>query len=547
MNKTKSTLLFSTLVSLSIIVQGQTLVTSTGLTATQYVQNILLGPGVIASNITFTGYSNALGQFSVSGLPNTLGLDSGLVLTGGTVINTDINGPGPHGPNSSGSSGFDNGAAGDADLNLLGGGTGSFNAAILEFDFIPSSDTVKFDYVFGSEEYMEYVDLGVSDAFGFFLSGPGISGPYTNSAINIALVPGTNTPITIDSLNQFDHGTYYVNNETPPGTLLQYDGHTTVLTAVGIVQCNQQYHIKIAICDQGDGIYDSGVFLKANSFSSNGLQISGGTLINDSLTTDSIFTEGCQQALYIFSRPDSNGVDTIFFYTGGTATEGTDYTDVPAFIVIGQGMFADSIVITAFDDPFAEPMETVTIFILYDNPCGTDTIQKTLYLQDYQKMVAVMGGDTTLCPGMGGPPVLDPIVTGGFGGYHYLWYPTADTTDTLQALMGITTVFYVNIEDDCGKAITSAPVTIVVQCPIIIPNVITANDDGMNDVFIIQNIDQYPENEVWFYNRWGVLLHHAQPYANDWKPSLNDGVYFYLVDDKVNDVWRGFFTVFLGP
>jgi gliding motility-associated-like protein len=547
MNKIKSTFIFAVIFSVFPVIKAQTLVTSSGLTATQYVQNILLGPGVTASGITFSGYANAIGKFSVVG-PNALGIDSGLVLTTGTVLNTDINGPGPHGPNNSGNSGFDNFGGSDADLNLLGGGTGSFNAAVLEFDFTPSSDTIKFDFAFGSEEYMEFVDLGVSDAFGFFLSGPGIAGPYSNGAINIALVPGTNTPITIDSLNAGDHGAYYVDNETPPGQLLQYDGFTTVLTAIGAVQCNQTYHIKIAITDMGDGVWDSGVFLKAGSFSSNGgLEITGGALINDSLTTDSIFTEGCQQAVYIFSRPDSNGVDTIFFHTGGTATEGTDYTDVPDFIVIGQGDFADSIVISAFDDPFAETIETVTIFITYDNPCGIDTIEKTLYLRDYQKMVAIMGGDTVICPGLGSFPVLDPVVTGGFGGYHYLWYPTQDTTDTLVAALGQTTVFYVNIEDDCGKTITSAPVTIVKQCPVIIPNVITANDDGTNDVFFIQNIGDYPENEVWFFNRWGTELHYQKHYANDWKPDVTDGVYFYVVDTKVGEPFRGFFSVFANP
>jgi len=546
MNRIKYSIITATFLIAASSVKAQTLVTSSGLTAAQYVQNILLGPGVTASNITFTGYANAIGKFSVSGLPNTLGMDSGLVLTTGTVLATDINGPGPQGPNNSGSSGFSNTGGSDPDLALLGGNP-SYNAAVLEFDFIPTSDTVSFDFAFGSEEYMEYVDLGVSDAFGFFVSGPGISGPYTNSAINIALVPGTNTPITIDSLNQFDHGAYYVNNETPPGNLLQYDGYTTVLTALAVVQCNQTYHIKIAISDIGDGVWDSGVFLKAGSFSSNGLQIAGGTLVGDSLSSDSIFTEGCQQAIYIFSRPDSNGVDTIFFFTGGTATDSIDYTDVPDFIIIDQGEFADTIIISAFDDPFNEPIETVTLFITFNNPCGTDTVEKTLYLQDYQKMVAVMGGDTTLCPGGGNTPVLDPIVTGGFGGYHYLWYPTADTTDTLQANLGQTTVFYVNIEDDCGKTVTSAPVTIVVQCPIIIPNVITANDDGTNDIFIIQNIDDYPENEVWFFDRWGVLMHYAKHYQNDWKPRVTDGVYYYVVDDKVNDPWKGFFQVFANP
>src|SRR5688500_13215004 len=211
MNRFKYSLIVALLFATAALGKAQTLVTTSGLTPTQYVQNVLLGPGVLASNITFTGSPNAIGKFIVSGLPNTLGMDSGLVLTTGSVLNTD---PAfPHGPNNSGSNGFDNGAGADPDLNVLGGMTGSFNAAILEFDFIPTSDTVTFDFAFGSEEYMEFVDAGVSDAFGFFLSGPGILGPYTNNAINIALVPGTSTPITIDRLNMYNNGAYYLDSE----------------------------------------------------------------------------------------------------------------------------------------------------------------------------------------------------------------------------------------------------------------------------------------------------------------------------------------------
>ena len=162
-------------------------------------------------------------------------------------------------------------------------------------------------------------------------------------------------------------------------------------------------------------------------------------------------------------------------------------------------------------------------------------------------MVATMGGDTVICPGLSTFPVLDPIVTGGFGAYSYLWYPTQDTTDTLTAVMGQTTIFYVNIEDECGKSISSAPVTIIKQCPLIIPNVITANDDGTNDVFIIQNISDYPENEVWFYNRWGTELFYAKGYQNDWEPKVTDGVYYYVIDNKVDEPFKGFFSVFKNP
>src|SRR5690606_19343367 len=124
-------------------------------------------------------------------------------------------------------------------------------AAILEFDFIPTGDSVKFRYSFGSEEYPEYVNAGVNDAFAFFLSGPDpAGGSYTNK--NVALIPGTSTPVSIDNVNAGANATYYRSNTT--NTInCQFDGFTKVLYALEKVVCGQTYHIKIAIADGGDG------------------------------------------------------------------------------------------------------------------------------------------------------------------------------------------------------------------------------------------------------------------------------------------------------
>jgi hypothetical protein len=149
------------------------------------------------------------------------------------------------------------------------------DATVLEFDFTSTSDSVEFRYVFASEEYNEYVDLGFSDLFGFFISGPNIVGTQ-----NIALVPNTNTPVSIDSINNGNspggvvptgpcmNCQYYVDNTF--GTVLEYDGHTTVLTAkAGVIPC-ETYHLKLVIADVGDGVFDSVFFLKVGSFKSTG-------------------------------------------------------------------------------------------------------------------------------------------------------------------------------------------------------------------------------------------------------------------------------------
>ena len=148
-------------------------------------------------------------------------------------------------------------------LVAISGGTIN-NAAVLEFDFVTTGDSIKFRYVFGSEEYPEFV-CSFNDAFGFFLSGPGISGPYTNGAINIALLPDGITPVTINNVNNGDNNNpndpfcpavnpqYYVNNAT--GTTVVYDGFTVVLEAKRAVQCGETYHIKLAIGDALDQAY----------------------------------------------------------------------------------------------------------------------------------------------------------------------------------------------------------------------------------------------------------------------------------------------------
>lgn len=514
--------------------------TTNTLTPTQLVQDVLVGQGVIISNVTFTGYNNAIGKYTVTG-PLTFGIDSGIVLSTGTILAVDPtfgNGVSPHGPNNSGSNGVDNNEPGDPDLAILGGTT-SFNAAILEFDFIPSSDTVKFKYVFGSEEYMEFVNAGVNDAFGFFLSGPGITGPFSNNSKNLAVLPDGVTPVTIDDVNQNNNGAYYVNNETPPGQLLQYDGYTVPLTAISHVQCGETYHIKIAICDIGDGVWDSGVFLEAGSFSSAGVEISAITT-----TGDTVFTEGCTGAIYYFERPTANDTLVINIGVSGTATEGTDFNFVPDSVVLLPGTFLDSIYIDAFADNITESMETVTLFITYNTGCYSDTVSATLYLQDYIPMQLSITGDTTICPQWGESANLNSNVSGGYGGYHFTWIPTQDTTVSIAPIPNYPTQYTLLVSDDCNNTVQSNPILVIPQCPIEIPNVMSGNNDGVNDLFYIKNIEMYPENEVFIYNRWGSLVYYQKAYQNDWDAdNLVGGTYFYVVDNKVDKPIAGFLTL----
>lgn len=236
-------------------------------TPTQAVEDFLLGPGVTVTNITFSGSSNQIGSFDSqnSNIPIPLGV---ALATGDISVAV--------GPNNIGSStvGGGNFGASDADLLLANPGYTFNDAAILEFDFIPNEDVISFNFVWASEEYPEFVNSTFNDAFGFFLSGPGISGPYTDNAANIALVPGTTLPITIDNINAGDNDFgctncefYNINtsNTDPNGT--QMDGFTVSLEASASVQAGEVYHIKLVVADAGDTAYDSVVFLESGSFS----------------------------------------------------------------------------------------------------------------------------------------------------------------------------------------------------------------------------------------------------------------------------------------
>jgi uncharacterized repeat protein (TIGR01451 family) len=129
--------------------------------------------------------------------------------------------------------------------------------------------------MFGSEEYPEFSPSSFNDAFGFFLWGPNISGPYTyngypNGGVNIATLPDGLTPVTINNVGDANNVQYYVFNDAGSafGNAIQYDGSTVLMTAGYSVECGEVYHIKMAICNVGDQSYDSGVFLKANSLNS---------------------------------------------------------------------------------------------------------------------------------------------------------------------------------------------------------------------------------------------------------------------------------------
>ncbi|MEY3398068.1 MAG: hypothetical protein RL220_662, partial [Bacteroidota bacterium] len=181
--------------ALASLLASAQLTVDTTLSPEQIVEDVFLSNGIFVSNITYVGGEGFVGSFD--GSATTLGLTSGIVMGSGLAVGAI--GPNDSGSHTSGGSGiFD---YQDDDLSSILGGYSANDPSIIEFDFIATGDSLDFQFVFGSEEYLEYVGSAFNDGFGFFISGPGISGPYTNGAVNIALVPGTDTPVAINNVN----------------------------------------------------------------------------------------------------------------------------------------------------------------------------------------------------------------------------------------------------------------------------------------------------------------------------------------------------------
>ncbi|MBL0047579.1 MAG: choice-of-anchor L domain-containing protein [Bacteroidetes bacterium] len=453
------------------------------------VKNTLLGTGITISNVKFNGVNST--QTSTLKFDNigffkgttNLGIDSGIIMTTGTILNTSSGGlpEGPHGPNNSSNAGVDNGLPGDNDLNAIASSPGNplatFNRAVLEFDFVPSYDTVKFRYVFGSEEWPENSGGNVNDAFGFFIRGPGISGSFSLNSKNIALIPNTNAYITINTVNNgpTNNGpclncAYYVDNQSIPGTTIQYDAFTTVLTAISHVQCGQTYHLKIAIADVNDGIYDSGVFLEALSFSSPVVTISSAVALggagHSGAAGDTVLLEGCGNAVLNFQRGGNTAVaDTIHFTVAGTAAMGADFLNIPDSIIFPAGQNHALLTVQAIEDNLVEGFETLIFTPISNNPssCVSSGAKPfKLYISDVVPLTVTASPDSAIiCPNQ--QSTIDATVSGGLPGYVYSWNNGIGLGKRHKVAPAVTTTYTVFVTDTCGTHFGQDSVTITVK------------------------------------------------------------------------------------
>ncbi|MEO8751187.1 MAG: choice-of-anchor L domain-containing protein [Casimicrobiaceae bacterium] len=217
---------------------------------------MLAGPGVTISNATFIGAAAAAGTFT--GGQVSIGIDGGVVLSTGAAQDTV-------GPNQSDATTTEFMQPGDSQLNTLVAPYITQDAAILEFDVTPTANTLSVRFVFASEEYPEFVNSQYNDVFAIFVNG-----------VNCANYGGR--PVNVNSINATINEDLYLDNDL--GTRnTEMDGLTVPLECVAAVNPNVRNHVKIAIADTSDGIYDTAVFLAAGGVKSPG----AGPLTNSSL------------------------------------------------------------------------------------------------------------------------------------------------------------------------------------------------------------------------------------------------------------------------
>lgn len=428
-------------------------------TIPELVTDVWLGSCVDAENISFSGAPAAFGSFTNG---NLIGFESGIILSTGNAADAP-------GPDDGGIVTTSHNTPGDPDLTALSG-VATNDAAIIEFDFVSPNDFVSFEYVFASEEYEGFTCSDFVDSFGFFISGPGFA-PNTN----VALVPGTNTPVAINSVNQgfpsgffadegpctdmdenyTDYSIYFNNSLNGPE--IAYNGHTDVFTVeLELVPC-ETYSIKIAIADGTDTSYDSAVFLKEGSFTS-GLDVDvfAGSA---SATADAL--EGCEDGYFMFVNqgPEITEPTDFNFEISGTATMGDDYTPINDFVTFQPGQDTVFVFIEALLDGIDEGAETIVLSFPEACSCE-DTPQVTLNILDNDILETNISEDQTIC--IGGSATLTVEAEGSLSEpYTYTWSNGANTPE-ITVNPTETTTYSVTVADACEGQTEVLEVTVIV-------------------------------------------------------------------------------------
>ena len=475
----------------------------------------------MATNHVYMGHPSQIGWFNAINTP--LGIDSGVVMGSGDIYALDpvLGSTFPAIPNT----------VADPDLLAVANSvppllpppyTNSFtvssinDVAVLEFDFVPTSDSLEFRYAFGSSEYFGWENSTYNDVFGFFLSGPGIAGPWANGAVNLAYIPNTTPqlPITISSVNSITpiNQQYFVDNQNGLSIIADADGYTTVFTAKAAVTCGATYHIKLAIADGSDQILNTYVWLEAGSFTSPELSV-----IDDLGIDSSVMDIACGEGITLSANVVDPGVTfewydstfTVFSTDSAVTVPGGSYV-VAATFPTGCVLYSDTLeVISAVEDSLPPTnlkcvaISNGMIHYEWEHPVGANI--STLY--------HLMGADSP-----GGPyyTVAD------------VYYPATTHSELLSSISGgIPEFCYVTTASPCTETLTSdtlAPISFTV-------NSTDASCWDGNDGLITVGVDDYINVLQYNFLLNGVLNTNAFPLDTVFY-DLPTGTYDVTVSDN---------------
>jgi gliding motility-associated-like protein len=349
----------------------------------------------------------------------------------------------------------------------------------IQFAFIATSDSIRFNYVFGSHEYSNFTCTGFNDVFGFFMTGAGINGNVNSSTVNLATIPNTTVPVAINTINggaptgggqhatclaanpnYVAHSVFFAGNSP----LTSLNGITEKFTAKAQVVCGQSYVIKLKLANASDGAFDSAVFLEANSFSSPTIEVDN-TLNSGNSFIDSQIVEGCKPSYVSFKKNGNKNVDmTLRFNYSGNAIPGVDFATMPDSLFIPAGQSSDSLMILAYDDGIVEPDDSIIVDMqsLVTNCAAYPSQRTVIYLRDKNPVASssinVTGTDSIYCPG--DTVRFNASFTGGEGNLYGWWED--DTLAPLNRLVQPyqTTTYYFHATDECGSDTATDSVTV---------------------------------------------------------------------------------------
>ena len=422
--------------------------------AADLIRNVFItGSCKNVDNMERSGSRESFGVFKNAS--DILGFSDGIILSTGDVRSAI-------GPNNSiaTSTRFD---LPSTDKDLVSIATDQlYDVTVLEFDFVPVGSQVNFQYVFASEEYCEFVGTEFNDVFGFFVSGPGINGPFADGAINVARLPVTGEEVSINNVNHGANQNSYVKNELTddvahcdivydPAQIetFEFDGFTVPLLArIPVIPC-ETYHIRLVIGDVGDAQLDSAVFLRSKSFDLGEIATIKASIPEQS---DSIVYENCLDGQFIFTRPEgrsNNQPIEIGFKIdeSSTATEGIDFATFSRNITIPAGQDSVILDITTLDDGQVENIEDLTLTLLSTICECQEGGSATLRISDASDPVISFD---TIVACVGQPFSISPSVSNGVAPYQYRWQDNSSDS-SLKFTILEPTGYSITVTDLCGK------------------------------------------------------------------------------------------------